>query len=208
MFAPIAVSLAFRKTCFGVCAAGRLAACTLSTGTATPYQILDVGFGASESEIKKAYRAKVKALHPDVNPSEAAAEQFQAVQNAYEQLTSNKHSNASRLPPSRHGTAYSVEELNQRAERFRRTRMGNSTRVATADNINAAWAFLLAVPIVLMVSLPKFVAPLMSILAALQVVRSMSDPSVRRKDDPNEERVQAWWNPMYVHVYRIRAQRA
>ena len=124
---------------------------SLSSASLTPYQILDVGFGASEAEIKKAYRAKVKTLHPDVNPSDEAAAQFQAVQNAYEELTSAQNSTASRLPKGRHGTAYSVEELNERAERFRRTRMGSASRVATADNINAAWIFLLAVPILLMV---------------------------------------------------------
>lgn len=51
-----------------------------------PYQTLGVARDASESEIKKAYRALVKEAHPDSgNPGDIA--RFRAIQNAYEALS-------------------------------------------------------------------------------------------------------------------------
>ncbi|BBY30716.1 molecular chaperone DnaJ [Mycolicibacterium sediminis] len=49
------------------------------------YGLLGVSKGASESEIKSAYRKLVRELHPDVNPD--ATEQFAEVKLAYEVLT-------------------------------------------------------------------------------------------------------------------------
>ncbi len=40
-----------------------------------PYQILGVSKNDSEAQIKKAYRALVKKLHPDLNPSDKQAEE-------------------------------------------------------------------------------------------------------------------------------------
>lgn len=40
-----------------------------------PYAVLGVSRSASEAEIKKAYRAKTKALHPDQNPGDKAKEE-------------------------------------------------------------------------------------------------------------------------------------
>ena len=34
-----------------------------------PYEVLGIQRGASEDEIKKAYRAKCKRWHPDLNPT-------------------------------------------------------------------------------------------------------------------------------------------
>lgn len=50
-----------------------------------PYSVLGVARTASEDEIKSAYRAKVKALHPDLHPGdELKAEQFKQVSAAFE----------------------------------------------------------------------------------------------------------------------------
>ena len=51
------------------------------------YDVLGVGRGASPDEIKRAYRAKAKALHPDLNPDSKVSEaDFKAVNEAYDCL--------------------------------------------------------------------------------------------------------------------------
>jgi DnaJ-class molecular chaperone len=53
-----------------------------------PYEILGVARTASQDEIKKAYRALAKKLHPDVNPGDKAVEQrFKEVSTAYDLLS-------------------------------------------------------------------------------------------------------------------------
>ena len=52
-----------------------------------PYQVLGVNPGASDEEIKQAYRRLAKKYHPDRNPGdEEAARQMQRVNAAYEQI--------------------------------------------------------------------------------------------------------------------------
>ncbi len=50
------------------------------------YGLLDVSREASEAEIKKAFRAKARELHPDVNDAPDAQERFRNVAEAYEIL--------------------------------------------------------------------------------------------------------------------------
>lgn len=55
---------------------------------ADPYQTLGVARGASEADIKKAYRKLAKELHPDRNKDNPkASERFSLVTNAYDLLT-------------------------------------------------------------------------------------------------------------------------
>ena len=55
---------------------------------ADPYQILGVARGASEADIKKAYRKLAKELHPDRNKDNPkASERFSRVTNAYDLLS-------------------------------------------------------------------------------------------------------------------------
>lgn len=60
-----------------------------------PYSVLGIAPGASEEEIKSAYRRLAKKHHPDLNPGDAeAARKMQEINAAYDQL---------RNPSQRHG---------------------------------------------------------------------------------------------------------
>lgn len=52
----------------------------------SPYAVLGVARGCTPADIRRAYRAKAKALHPDVSRAAGAADAFARLQRAYEIL--------------------------------------------------------------------------------------------------------------------------
>ena len=64
-----------------------------------PYQVLGVSRGASDEEIKKAYRSLSRKYHPDANVNnpnkDAAEEKFKQVQQAYDQIMKEKQQGTS-----------------------------------------------------------------------------------------------------------------
>ena len=51
-----------------------------------PYRLLGLEWGATTAEIKQAFRSKAQSLHPDVNPSQQAHEEFLQLRSSYESL--------------------------------------------------------------------------------------------------------------------------
>src|SRR5919201_80674 len=54
------------------------------------YEVLGVARGASEADIKKAFRRLARELHPDVSDAPDAEEQFRVVVEAYEVLSKSE----------------------------------------------------------------------------------------------------------------------
>jgi len=54
------------------------------------YKTLEISEGASESEIKKAYRKLARQYHPDINKDKDAEDKFKEINSAYEILSDKK----------------------------------------------------------------------------------------------------------------------
>jgi hypothetical protein len=88
------------------------------------YRILGIRQGASDDEIRKAYRRKAMEFHPDRNHADDAQENFIRITEAYEYLTSHPHGRNITEEEVRKNYAAWVEyrrnEARKRAEHYAR----------------------------------------------------------------------------------------
>ena len=92
----------------------------------SPYAILGVSSTATESEVRTAFRRRVRREHPDVSSAPDAAARFQRIVQAYELLTSGR---AVAFQPRT-----SPEDI---AQRLRRERQAAAARAAAAEKVEA-----------------------------------------------------------------------
>ena len=56
-----------------------------------PYAVLGLSRGASDDEVKAAYKKLAKKYHPDINPSAEAEERMKEINAAYDQIINHKN---------------------------------------------------------------------------------------------------------------------
>ena len=126
--------------------------------TEDPYKILGVSPGASDEEIKRAYRKLAKQYHPDLHPGDAeAARKMQQVNDAYERIKNPEKTSRQSTGGGYGGYGYGPYGAGQRAGsggdsyqqaaaqyiRFRRYREALNA-LSNASQRNARWYYLSA----------------------------------------------------------------
>lgn len=121
-----------------------------------PYEVLGLKPGASQEEIKKAYRSLIKQYHPDQygdNPlKDLAEEKMREINSAYDELTRNSNNSYQSSNSQNYNSSYNNGSSNDSymfSEVRRLIQMGNFTeaenRLNGIPNRNAEWNFLYGV---------------------------------------------------------------
>ena len=78
-----------------------------------PNELLGIASGASEDEIRKAFRRKAKVVHPDVSDAPDAAEQFTRLKAAHDLLIERLSNPLAQTPEDLYRPAREVSEEEQ-----------------------------------------------------------------------------------------------
>ncbi|MBR5157039.1 MAG: DnaJ domain-containing protein [Clostridia bacterium] len=115
-----------------------------------PYEVLGISKGASQEEIKKAYRNLAKQYHPDNyvnNPlADLAQEKFKEINEAYEQLTGQGNQNSGYNAGGYSHSSYSSGGAGEFSQIRNLIQMGNlqeaEMKLDAMANRTAEWFFL------------------------------------------------------------------
>lgn len=72
-----------------------------------PYAVLGLSSGASDDEVKAAYKKLAKKYHPDINPSAEAEERMKEINAAYDQIINHKNEPTGSYGGGGYGGSYS-----------------------------------------------------------------------------------------------------
>ena len=100
------------------------------------YKILEIPRDANQEEIKRAYRAKAKLVHPDVNSSAKAHEVFTVVSEAYEVLMDE---NKRYLHNVKLNYADNVRSEAERKKQYYGSSVKNDSYSNPNNNLNFDW---------------------------------------------------------------------
>ena len=110
-----------------------------------PNELLGIASGASEEEIRKAFRRKAKTVHPDVSDAPDAAEQFTRLKAAHDLLIERLSNPLAPTPEDLYRPAKPVSEEEQelilqahRRKREAEQRRRNRRRAAVSGNARRA----------------------------------------------------------------------
>ena len=100
-----------------------------------PYEVLGIQRGATDDEIKKAYRAKCKRWHPDLNPNDPTAEEhFKEVQAAYDAITKGETGPQMGGPSGYGQQSYGGYQQGYRATSRATAQTAGSRAISTSDS--------------------------------------------------------------------------
>ena len=114
-----------------------------------PYEVLGIKEGASQDEIKKAYRELAKKYHPDQygdNPlRNSAEEKMRELNEAYDYLSKNSASNSS-YTSGNYETSSGYGDFNSIRQDIQRGDLSSAEyKLSNISNKNAEWHYLMGV---------------------------------------------------------------